>query len=314
MSTRYTADIDLRNANDSHTIAIASVPARSRVLDIGLADGSVARVLGELGCKIWGVEIDEQAAAEARRYCEHVVVGDVEQLDLPAALGADPFDVILLLDVLEHLRDPGRVLAALRGLLAPEGYVVASIPNVTHAAVRVQLLEGRFVYTDLGLLDRTHVRFFDAESVEELFSTAGYEVFESARVTRPIDATEIPVDRSRVPADVEEMIKDDPEAETYQFILLAAPRGSEAARRPPLLPARVLQARVQELEALLREAGDHIEHLTDHAERVEAELRRLVTSDPQSGPSVLEVLDVLLGQVADRRQVLAELLVDLQET
>jgi len=251
MSSRYTAQVDLVHPNDSHMMAIARVPARSDVLDVGAADGSVARVLRGMGCRVWGVELDEQAAAAARPVCEDVVVGDVEGIDLKASFGRR-FDVVLLLDVLEHLKDPATVLVQARDLLADAGWVVVSLPNVAHAAVRIQLLNGRFVYTDSGLLDRTHLRFFDRPAVEALFAGAGMRIIDLARVTLPITGTEIPVDATD-PLIVER-IRSDPEAETYQFVVMAVPQGSPLIAEPPVLPARDLQVRVRQLHAELERA------------------------------------------------------------
>ncbi len=246
MSSRYTFEIDLGEPNESHTMAIARVPARSDVLDVGAADGSVARVLRAMGCRIWGVELDEEAAAVARQVCEEVVVGDVETIDLQASFGR-PFDVILLLDVLEHLKEPGTVLAQARDLLADEGWILVSLPNVAHSAVRLQLLDGRFVYTDVGLLDRTHLRFFDRQGVEALFADAGMSILELARVTCGLTETEIPV--GDADPEIVERLRCDPEAETFQFVAMAVPEGSRLVEDPPVLPARDLQDRVRELHA-----------------------------------------------------------------
>ena len=72
-------------------------------------------------------------------------------------------------DVLEHLKDPWAILGNIKENLKPDGYVVASIPNIAHGAIRLALLEGRFDYTSLGILDDTHLRFFTRESIFELF-------------------------------------------------------------------------------------------------------------------------------------------------
>jgi predicted RNA methylase len=63
--SRYTAHMDLRDVNDAHILAVGRVPAGSRVLDLGVADGSVAGVLKAMGCRVWGVELDAVAAEEA---------------------------------------------------------------------------------------------------------------------------------------------------------------------------------------------------------------------------------------------------------
>ncbi len=242
---RYTADIDLKNVNDAHTFAVASVPARSTVLDVGAADGSVARVLRQMECRVWGVELEAGAAEEARAWCEDVVVGDVETIDLKEALGRT-FDVILFLDILEHLRDPLGVLRGATDLLGDRGFVVISLPNVAHAAMRAQLLGGRFAYTDKGLLDRTHLRFFDPTSVREFLADAGLVVLDHSEVTFPMDGTEIAIPTDRLTPELLDMLESEPGSEIYQFLFIAAPAGSGAAKNPPLLPARVLQ---QELRA-----------------------------------------------------------------
>jgi len=250
---RYTANIDLRNVNDSHAFAVAAVPAGSAVLDVGAADGSVARMLGQMGCRVWGVEYDPAAAKIAGQWCEDVVVGDIEQLDLEDALGRR-FDVILFLDILEHLKDPLSVLRGALELLTERGHVVISLPNVAHAAMRAQLLGGHFSYTATGLLDATHLRFFDPTSVHQFLRDAGLVVLDEDRVTLPIDGTEIAVAVDELSPQVAAQLSEDPESDSYQFLFVAAPEGSVAATQPTLLPARVLQRE-------LRNARAHIETL-----------------------------------------------------
>ena len=117
----------------------------------------------------------------------------------------------------------------------------------SHGAVRLQLLEGRFIYTELGLLDKTHLRFFDRPGVDRLFTEAGYEIFDVSRVTRAVTDTEIPVDPNN-PL-IAERLAHDVEAETYQFIVLAAPIGSPVLTSPPVLPAMVLAHELAALRA-----------------------------------------------------------------
>jgi 2-polyprenyl-3-methyl-5-hydroxy-6-metoxy-1,4-benzoquinol methylase len=250
---RYTADIDLRNVNDSHAFAVAAVPARSDVLDVGAADGSVARMLGQVGCRVWGVEFDPEAAQLAQQWCEDVVVGDLELLDLKGALGRQ-FDVILFLDILEHLKDPLSVLRGALGLLTERGHVVISLPNVAHGAIRAQLMGGHFSYTPTGLLDATHLRFFDPTSVHQFLRDAGLVILDEDRVTLPIEGTEVAVNREELDPGVVAQLDGDPDSDTYQFLFVAAPEGSLAATDPTVLPAR-------ELQRELRTARAHIEEL-----------------------------------------------------
>jgi 2-polyprenyl-3-methyl-5-hydroxy-6-metoxy-1,4-benzoquinol methylase len=293
--SRYTANIDLRNVNDSHTFAVAAVPARSTVLDVGAADGSMARTLRQLDCRVWGVEFDPNAAALARNWCEEVAEGDVEQLNFTSTFGRK-FDVILFLDVLEHVKDPLSVLRNALTVLEDSGHVVISLPNVAHAAMRAQLLSGRFSYTEVGLLDQTHLRFFDPVSVRQFLRDAGLVVLDEARVTFPIDGTEIAVDVDRLDPLVLEKMQEGEEAESYQFLFVAAPAGSSAAQEPTLLPARTLQRE-------LRAAREQIAVL-EGASGVRGLLDR---------HAMAEQLQGLLNANRDRRRALANLLHSFNE-
>lgn len=156
------------------------IPVRARtLLDVGAAAGGFARTLREAGAdlEIWAVEQDPQSASAAEEHVDHVLVGDF--LDPDLGLPAGHFDCVVFNDVLEHLMAPERALARARNLVADSGVVVASIPNIRHVSLLRQLaLRGDWTYTDMGLLDRTHVKFFTAASMRSMFLEAGYEVLE----------------------------------------------------------------------------------------------------------------------------------------
>src|SRR5437879_432853 len=158
----------------SHNLLVGLVRPGARVLEFGCATGYMSEVLKtRLGCSVTGIELHPEAAELARRHCERVILGDAELLDFQEVLGNDRFDFILFADVLEHLREPGAVLRKIRPFLAEGGAILASIPNIAHASVRLSLLCGEFRYRDLGLLDNTHLRFFTRDSIQDLFEEAG---------------------------------------------------------------------------------------------------------------------------------------------
>jgi 2-polyprenyl-3-methyl-5-hydroxy-6-metoxy-1,4-benzoquinol methylase len=252
MSTsRYAREVDLTDLNNAHTLGILAVPPGSRVLDIGAASGSVARGLVERDCKVWAVEIDPESARAAEPMCEQVVVADVEKLDIASAFDGVEFDAVLLLDVLEHLRDPLAVLRKCAAMVGGGGRLVMSIPNVAHAAVRLALLSGRFRYTERGLLDETHLRFFDRAAADQLLVDAELTVIEDLRTTAGLTETEIPIEPGSFPPEVIAEATRDPDSETYQFIFVATPRRDGAALAGSL--ALELQRRVEELERMIRE-------------------------------------------------------------
>jgi SAM-dependent methyltransferase len=91
------------------------------------------------------------------------------------------FDLILALDVLEHLRQPEQVLQHLTRILNTDGRIIVSVPNVAHHSVlRDLVLRRRFEYQDDGILDRTHLRFYTESSAIGLMNAAGLQVINGA--------------------------------------------------------------------------------------------------------------------------------------
>jgi O-antigen biosynthesis protein len=228
MAHSYEANVNLENENSSHTLIVELVGYDKNVLDVGCSTGYLAEVLVQRGCRVTGIEIDPKAARRAEEHCERVIVGDVESLDLGKELDEGSFDVIIFGDVLEHLKDPLQALRRLKSSLGPRGYVVASIPNIAHGSVRLALMQGKFRYHSVGLLDSTHLRFFTRESLEQLFKDAGFLITGLRRTTRGIFDTEIEIDRDMVTEEILELVRRDPEGLTYQFVLTALPFGEAA--------------------------------------------------------------------------------------
>jgi 2-polyprenyl-3-methyl-5-hydroxy-6-metoxy-1,4-benzoquinol methylase len=186
------------------------------VLDVGCSSGYLARPLVARGCTVVGIEQDPVAAEEARAVCAEVLVGDAETIELPF----DPasFDVVLCGDLVEHLRDPERLLARVRPLLRPDGRLVLTTPNVANWANRMGLLFGRWRYTDRGILDRTHLHLFTRATLVETLERAGYRVVE-LDFTVPVPGVGTPgVERA---AHAVGRLR--PQLFAYQFVVSAAP-------------------------------------------------------------------------------------------
>jgi 2-polyprenyl-3-methyl-5-hydroxy-6-metoxy-1,4-benzoquinol methylase len=146
-----------------------------RILECGCATGFLSRHLVELGCTVTGLELDAEAAEKARRWCEKVVVTDLNRQDWTLGLARD-YDTILFGDVLEHLVDPESALRKASELLVPGGRVIICLPNIAHWTIRASLLMGRFEYTPTGILDATHLRFYTPQTARKLIEDAGYQV------------------------------------------------------------------------------------------------------------------------------------------
>jgi SAM-dependent methyltransferase len=96
-----------------------------RYLDVGCGSGGALGVAQALGWQVAGVEVDDAAAAKARRFSGEIFVGDV--LGAPFAPGR--FDVATAFHVLEHVPDPVAVLRRMLSWLAPGGLLIVEVPN-----------------------------------------------------------------------------------------------------------------------------------------------------------------------------------------
>jgi 2-polyprenyl-3-methyl-5-hydroxy-6-metoxy-1,4-benzoquinol methylase len=147
----------------------------NRILELGCADGFISRHLTERGCLVTGVEIDAEAADQARRWCQKVVVSDLNSTDWTERVGSG-FDAILCGDVLEHLVQPEIALWHIHRLLAPGGRVIICLPNITHIRIRMKLLFGKFEYASAGILDVTHLHFYTYKTARELIERSGFRI------------------------------------------------------------------------------------------------------------------------------------------
>lgn len=150
-------------------------PGSSAILDVGCGGGELGGALKfrRRATLVTGVTRSKTEAASARRVLDNVLVIDLDNQPIP---DVGPFDCIVCSHVLEHLRQPGRVLRQLKDVLAPQGSLVVAVPNVLHWRQRVLFVKGEFRYTTGGLMDDTHVVFFDWKTARELVENAGFEI------------------------------------------------------------------------------------------------------------------------------------------
>jgi SAM-dependent methyltransferase len=137
-----------------------------RILEIGCGRGVTAQFLKDaLGCSVTGVELNPEIAREAREHLDEVLVGDVQSLRI--SQDREPFDLVLALELFEHLTEGEAFLQRARGWLRPGGAILLSVPNVGHFSILEDLLAGRWDYLPQGLLCYTHYRFFTRATLED---------------------------------------------------------------------------------------------------------------------------------------------------
>jgi 2-polyprenyl-3-methyl-5-hydroxy-6-metoxy-1,4-benzoquinol methylase len=171
----------------SHYVAQQLVGTNHTVLDVGCGEGFFAAQLTMNGNRVTGIDVLPQAARSDVLEAYHSA--DLEKGIRPVIerLNGERFDRVLLLDVLEHLSQPERLLLDCKDLLASNGNLIVSIPNIANITVRLALLFGRFNYADRGILDRTHLRFFTRKTARQLLTDAGYDILEERVTVMPVE-------------------------------------------------------------------------------------------------------------------------------
>lgn len=261
--------------NNSWVHLFELIPAKSRILDVGCSSGNFGEALMQRKhCEVIGLDIDKADISEAKKKLTAAYQRNVERESIED-LGT--FDVVIFADVLEHLMDPIAALQKVKKQLNKGGRVVFSIPNMAHISVRLQIMEGFFEYTPIGVLDRTHLHYYDEIEVKHLFAEAGFAIQEMRPTMWTFPVSVISERLLRIGVAIHDKGKllktlDDTKAHVWQFIGAALPTDSKEKpakrqlhyRMPPEELQLTLEARDRELTKL----GEDLRLLTEENERL----------------------------------------------
>lgn len=273
-SKRYQPNqIDLENKNSSHSLVVELTGKNKLVLEIGTSTGYITKILKERGNRVIGVEIDKEAGEMAKPYCESIIIGDAEELDLDSYINPASIDVILLADILEHLRWPDGLLGKIRKYLKPEGYLVISLPNVAHGDLLLNLLNGDFRYTSVGLLDKTHLRFFGRKNIIDIFNNFGYIIEDLHEVKVPVGSTELRLNSSKLPPELLKFVSSLPDSDVYQFVFKAIP--SENPSNEVIPSVDFNKAISISLEDILRQHESQVASISKQIEQANESIAQL---------------------------------------
>nr|WP_312291812.1 methyltransferase domain-containing protein [Clostridium chromiireducens] len=160
---------ETKGLNNVYLLA-KEVPENSVVLDVGCAQGRFGKTLKEKKCTVYGIDLDEKAIEYARNsgYYDKVFIMDVTNKDSNEYKSftnmVNKVDAIIISDVLEHIANPTKLLLEYLKLLKEEGIILISVPNVAHLEILLNLMNDKFNYQDMGILDNTHLKFFTKTS------------------------------------------------------------------------------------------------------------------------------------------------------
>lgn len=223
----YKNEIDISDINSSHTKIINMIGEGLSVLDVGCACGDIGDYISKnKGCTVVGIEYDRERAEFARLRNVYKQVIQLDMNDSNAVNQAlcqyrNAFDCIVCGDILEHLYNPVGVISNLKTYLKDGGYFVISLPNVAHGSVKLRLMSDDFFYSETGLLDSSHIRFFTQSTIGDFLFKSGLELMQFNRVFFPFDAECENTDIKEFPKDIVEYIAQDERAFVYQYVFKA---------------------------------------------------------------------------------------------
>jgi SAM-dependent methyltransferase len=149
-------------------------PDAKRILEFGCGEAPLGQALKKRQrCRVVGMEMEPEAAAIARKRIDEVYRGDVREI---VSIIDERFDWIIGGDIVEHLDEPWSFLAELRRVADPGAHLLLSIPNLAHASILNDLLQGRFDYVYMGLTCVGHLRFFTRQGIADMLTIAGWTV------------------------------------------------------------------------------------------------------------------------------------------
>lgn len=216
--------------------ALKKIRPKSEVLEFGPFNGNLTKHLKEeLLCQVDIVELDEEAGNVSKQFAREALIGkvegDIENFFWENKFKGKKYDYIVFLDVIEHLIQTKQILNKVRFFLKENGLILLTIPNIAYNGILINLLNNRFQYTERGLLDSTHLRFFTYESIIELGKELNYDV--------DIDALQLPVSDSEtntsydmIPQKISHYLQQREYANVYQYLVELKERdGNEKTTR-----------------------------------------------------------------------------------
>ncbi len=219
---KYDFQLDLYSKN-SPSIIVRFIEGGSRVLEFGPATGRLTKYLKEdKNCVVDIVEINEEDGLNAKKHANISFIGehegDIEKYVWFNSIQGILYDYIIFADVLEHLKNPDLVLKKCNKILKDNGSILISVPNTAHNSIIINLINDEFRYTNVGLLDNTHLRFFTYKSLKRLINQAGYETVNEKYVYSRVGENEIDCSYSDLDKNIAKFIRLREKGNIYQYV------------------------------------------------------------------------------------------------
>jgi 2-polyprenyl-3-methyl-5-hydroxy-6-metoxy-1,4-benzoquinol methylase len=289
MSNYSDSKFDFGDPNTSWYKTFNLVPKNSLVLDVGCSSGAFGeQLISQKNCTVDGIEIDDGDIVKAKKKLREVYKIDIERDPINID---QKYDVVFFGDVIEHLAQPIRALEKIKKLLREDGVLIFSIPNITHMSVRLMLLSGKIEYGRTGLLDETHLHFYNSKEIYRVFNEAGYKIdsFDYTINDMPYDL--VKKNLKELGLQAEESFKSllrSVDAAAYQFIGVATKSKTKTKQSlPRSSPHNIVEGYIKEMKAQYEKAiadlADDRQKVVEDRGRVVLEKNRLQAELEKSG-------------------------------
>ncbi len=301
--SNYSDSTFANNPNTPWFKVLNLIPKKSKVLDIGCSSGNFGEVLiKEKQCTVDGIELDPGDAKKAETVLNKVHTLNIETDDI-SMVKDKSYDIVYFGDVIEHLVDPVKTLKRIKTKLNSTGSVIFSIPNMTHISVRIMLMGGHFQYGKTGLLDKTHLHYYDLDEIKRVFEEAGFIISELDWVRRDVPTELLKRQLKEIGLTPNtEFIKKSKSLEyaAYQFIGKAKP----SLKKPKHTQLPTVSPPIDEFEKYLSEVRQEynliIHKSEDHAKQLQDKLVDLTNSTSWKVTKPLRAGNSAIGKLKKR--------------
>ena len=176
------------NTRLKRVMGLAGDVQGKRILDVGCATGYLGARIKNLGNYVVGADISGPAVDKASKILDEAYVFDLE--GFWPNLG-EKFDLAILPEILEHVFDPIEVLKKVKSWLKEGGEIIITTPNILPWTNRIKIMFGKFEYTDQGLMDFGHIRFFTYKYLNQVLKDSGFVMVKENNIIFPGKLTKI---------------------------------------------------------------------------------------------------------------------------
>jgi 2-polyprenyl-3-methyl-5-hydroxy-6-metoxy-1,4-benzoquinol methylase len=174
----------------SHSLIVEKInkltPSNKNILDIGCFSGELlnrVRMSQKVSNNYFGADLDNYLSKDFNFI--KFILFDFNESNLSKLFDNKKFDIVILGDILEHLVNPWAALNNIQQIIEDSSKILISVPNSGHWYFRLKIFFGKIEYTNNGLFDKTHLRFFTKMSSKELVNNSKLEIVELSYSSLP---------------------------------------------------------------------------------------------------------------------------------